>query len=97
MKAKAELLQRERFVFDDGAVVEMVVWRVPTPVVGSTHAFKYRLYYGVKGVRIIGYDNERPKGDHRHEDGREEAYAFQGLEQLVADFLADVERKRAES
>lgn len=97
MKAQAELLQRERFVFDDGAVVEMVVWRVPTPVVGSNHTFKYRLYYGVKGRRVIGYDNERPKGDHRHEDGREEVYEFRGLEQLVADFLAAVERKRVQS
>ncbi|AMN46448.1 hypothetical protein ACG33_04890 [Steroidobacter denitrificans] len=90
-------MQRERFEFDDGAVVEMVVWLVPSSVPGSAHHFKYRLYYGVSGKRVIGYDNERPKGDHRHEDGREEAYEFRGLEQLVADFLADVERKRAGS
>lgn len=96
MPPKAEPLQRDRFVYDDGAIVEMVVWSVPAPVVGSRHSFKYRLYYGVGGERIIGYDNERPKGDHRHIDGREEAYEFRGLEQLVADFLADVARKRAQ-
>jgi hypothetical protein len=41
---KAELLQRDRFVFDDGAVVEMVIWSEPTPVPGSAHRFKYRLH-----------------------------------------------------
>jgi hypothetical protein len=34
---KAELLQRDRIDFDDGAILEMVIWRVPTPVKGSTH------------------------------------------------------------
>jgi hypothetical protein len=29
---KAELLQRDRMDFDDGAILEMVIWRVPTPV-----------------------------------------------------------------
>src|SRR6266702_2994723 len=39
---KAELLQRDRMDFDDGAILEMVIWRVPTPVKGSTHHYKYR-------------------------------------------------------
>jgi hypothetical protein len=34
---KAELLQSDRMDFDDGAILEMVIWRVPTPVKGSTH------------------------------------------------------------
>jgi hypothetical protein len=36
---KARFLQRDRFAFDDGSVVEMVIWSVPTPVAGSTHAY----------------------------------------------------------
>jgi len=90
----AALLLRERFEFDDGAVVEMVIWSVPRPVVGSRHVFKYRLYYGRSGTRIVGYDNERPKGDHRHYRGREEPYRFTDVEKLVSDFLADVARER---
>jgi len=27
---------------------------------------KYSLFYGRAGSRIVGYDNERDKGDHRH-------------------------------
>jgi hypothetical protein len=38
----------------------------------------------------VGYDNERPKGDHRHVNGRELSYQFTTPEQLIADFLADV-------
>ncbi len=79
---------------DDGGVVEIVVWEVPQPVPGSLHSFKYRLYYGKDGKRIVGYDNERGKGDHRHVRGREYVYRFTTPEDLITDFLADVETAR---
>lgn len=91
---KSELLQRTRFDFDDGTIVEMVIWRLPKAVKGSDHSYKYRLFFGKAGRRILGYDNERPKGDLRHIEGREEPYAFRNVESLVRDFLADVERWR---
>jgi Family of unknown function (DUF6516) len=58
--------------------------------------YKYRLYYGRAGKRLVGYDNERGKGDHRHRRGREEPYCFTTVQQLMSDFLTDVaeERKR---
>ena len=58
------------------------------------HGFKYRLYFGRAGTRIVGYDNERGKGDHRHVLGREFSYRFTSPEQLISDFLADVEDAR---
>jgi hypothetical protein len=70
IQVKAELL------FDDGAIVEMVIWRVPRPVPPSRHSLKYSLFYGRLGVREVGYDNERGKGDHRHFQGSEETYRF---------------------
>ena len=72
----------------------MVIWQVPLPVAGSRHQYKYRLYYGRSGRRIVGYDNERGKGDHRHRHGREAAYRFTTVERLVRDFLADVTEER---
>lgn len=92
----AERLFYDKAVLPDGAIVEMVIWRVPEPVPPTTHGLKYRLYYGREGSRIVGYDNERGKGDHRHVEGREEAYQFVSAEKLVADFLADVHRIRGE-
>lgn len=86
----AILLHRERLDFDDGAVVEMVIWQLPEPIPGSRHRYKYRLYYGRAGKRIVGYDNERGKGDHRHLGNRELAYAFRDVATLVDDFWADV-------
>jgi hypothetical protein len=43
---KAELLFHQRIDYGDGAIVEMVLWRVPTAAPPSTHGLKYRLFYG---------------------------------------------------
>jgi hypothetical protein len=93
---KAELVFRLKHELDDGSIVEMVIWRVPHTVPGSHHGFKYRLYFGSGGKRLVGYDNEREKGDHRHALGRELPYRFTSPERLIADFLADVEEVRGQ-
>jgi hypothetical protein len=46
---KAELLFHQRIDYDDGAIVEMVLWRVPSSVPPSTHGLKYSLFYGRPG------------------------------------------------
>jgi Family of unknown function (DUF6516) len=73
-------------------------WRmlVPAPVAGSVHKFQYSLFYGTSGKRLVGYDNERGKGDHRHIEDRQERYVFKTVELLIADFLADVRGLRGE-
>ena len=90
----AELIFHQRVDYDDGAIVEMVLWRVPTAVPPSTHGLKYRLFYGRPGVRDVGYDNERGKGDHRHFQGIEAPYQFSTVEQLISDFWSDVRTLR---
>ncbi len=90
----ATLLHHEKRRFDDGAILEMTLWQVSPSVVGSTHGLKYSLFYGRPGARLVGYDNERGKGDHRHVMGEEEAYVFVSVRRLVADFLADVQMIR---
>lgn len=92
----AQLLFRHRQDFDDGAILEAILWKVTEPIGGGSHSYKYRLYYGYPGRRVVGYDNERGKGDHRHLQGREERYEFTGPEQLFDDFLADVAAARGE-
>jgi hypothetical protein len=93
---KAELLHSFKRTFTDGALVEMKVWRVPAPVPGSNHPYRYRLFYGYPGQRVVGYDNERGKGDHRHIEGHEEPYVFVSVERLLEDFIRDVEIRRIE-
>lgn len=94
---RARLLLRSKEVLSDGAIVEMIIWSVPTPVTGCRHRYKYRLYYGRGGVRLVGYDNERGKGDHRHLDGAEAFYDFTNVDRLVSDFLAAIRDRRKRS
>lgn len=76
----------------DGAIVQMVVWRLPQMDVERPHGLKYRLYCGRGGQCLVRYDNEAGKGDHRHYGDREESYTFTTLTTLLEDFRADVER-----
>jgi hypothetical protein len=94
---KATLLLRMRIAYAETAFAELVLWRVPQPVAGSTHAFKYRLAYIVDGVRVVRYDNEVGKGDHRHVGEKEYAYDFETPDRLIADFQRDITRWNREN
>lgn len=89
---KATLVARARIVYAENAFAELVLWKVPLPVAGSTHAFKYRLAYVVNGVCVLRYDNEVGKGDHRYFGGKESDYSFTTPEALLAAFERDIAR-----
>jgi hypothetical protein len=61
----AKLLIHRKRLFADGALSELTLWEVQKPAIGSRHRFKYSLFYGRPGKRMVGYDNEAEKGDHR--------------------------------
>jgi hypothetical protein len=88
--SRARLIRHRKRRYDDGMVLEMALWEVPAPVRGSRHRLKYSLFYGNGDGRLIGYDNEAGKGDHRHYGSHEEPYCFTTAERLLEDFLADV-------
>ena len=90
----AEQMINERHVVSENAFVEMVVWRLPSPVLGSYHGFKYRLTLVVKGCCVLRYDNEAGKGDHKHVDENEIPYVFTTPQALLDDFWNDVENWR---
>lgn len=92
---KAKLLIHERQVLSDSELVEMKIWQVPVAVDPSRHNYKYSLVYISGGVRIVGFDNERGKGDHVHLDGREYPYRFNGVDRLVEDFISEIEKQRS--
>ncbi|HEY5265015.1 MAG TPA: DUF6516 family protein [Steroidobacteraceae bacterium] len=92
----AVLAFHDKQVLPDGAIVEMKTWEVAVPVAGSAHKLKYSLFYGAGGKRLVGYDNERGKGDHRHIEDRQGKYAFKTVDLMIADFLADVRGLRGE-
>lgn len=90
----ALLLIDRKFVWPDGSIIQVRVWRLPQATPERPHGLKYSLLYGRSGQRLVGYDNETGKGDHRHYGDREEPYAFMSLQQLIDDFEADVRRER---
>jgi hypothetical protein len=92
-----ELVQDDRVKLDDSSFVEIVIWRIPRPVRGSRHGYKYRLALVANEVCVLRYDNEAGKGDHKHLGRREVPYLFTTLEKLVSDFWADVARLRGRS
>lgn len=87
-------MTRFKSVTADGALLELVLWKVPQPVPPTSHGYKYRAVYVVDGVRIVGFDNERGKGDYCHLDGAELPYTFTSVEQLIEDFIAAVDIRR---
>ena len=92
----AQIVFRDKFIYADGAIREMVIWRLPEPDDERPHGLKYRLFYGTPDKSIVRHDNERGKGDHRHYGDFKEPYLFSTVEQLIEDFSADIERHRGE-
>jgi hypothetical protein len=90
----ARLITRFKDITPERGVIEWVVWRVTQPVPPTTHGYKYRAVYAVNGQRLVGFDNERGRGDHCHLAGRQQPYRFSTVEQLVEDFIAAVAAAR---
>ncbi len=94
----ARLLYREKYIYSDGAIREMVLWQLPHKTADRPHGLKYRLYYGLgDGTCLVRFDNESGKGDHKHVGSLEESYRFIDVETLVAEFLAEIEKARSKS
>jgi len=94
---KAKLIVEEEAVYPDGSFVRLTAWLVPKPVPPSRHLYKYSFVYIVSGERVLGYDNERGKGDHRHRHGQETSITFSTLQDLVDEFLSEVSNLRGEA
>ncbi len=91
MAARALFYKKQTY---RGGIVEMVIWELPDGDAERPHGLKYRLVYAKDGQRLIGYDNERGKGDHRHLGDREFSYMFQSIERLAKDFFERREKVR---
>src|SRR5664279_571844 len=87
---KASRLFYDKARTRDGFIVEMTIWRLPRKDPERPHGLKYNLFFGRPGERLVGYDKERGKGDHKHVMSREFTYRFRSVEQLMKDFLSDV-------
>ena len=91
----AILLRREKYVDADGDLVELVLWQVPRSA-AYPDGIRYRLAFVLAGTTkpAVLYDNHHPKGHHRHRGAAQIAYPFATIDQLLVDFLADVQRAK---
>jgi hypothetical protein len=94
---KATLVARTRIVYAENAFAELVLWKVPLPVMSSTHTFKYRLAYVVNGACTVRYDNEVGRGDHRHFGDEESNHSFTTPNELLPSFGRDIARWNLEN
>jgi len=92
MRRRATLVIDRKMTFDDGSIVQAIVWELPIPLKGSPHRYKYRLYFGRQGECLVRFDNEQGKGDHKHVMGAEVPYTFRDISTLLKDFRDEIER-----
>lgn len=85
MSPKASLLIHEKYPDEHGNIAEVKIWIVPVSE-HHPHGYKYSLVYIVKGKRVIGFDNERGKGNHQHIGGVESPYLFKTIDTLLKDY-----------
>ena len=93
-KQCALLLQHDDIYDEECWRMIIKVWKVPASRT-SPEGIDYSLsLISPEGERVVGYDNHWPKGHHRHVSSEEGPYAYSGIDDLVADFKADVLRVR---
>ena len=90
----AQLMLKDRRVVSEDTFVDMVVWRLPFPLPGSRHRFKYRLALVVNDRCALRYDNEQGKGDHKHIGDYEMPFVFTTIQDLLNNFWHDVDNWR---
>ncbi|MCM0606985.1 MAG: hypothetical protein KA715_12920 [Xanthomonadaceae bacterium] len=72
---------------EEVAIAELKIFDVPeSPHYPEGRKFSLFLVWRESGEVIVGFDNHKPKGPHLHRNGREEAYEFKDVSQLVEDF-----------
>ena len=88
--SRAVKVLHEKIRTAKGVVVEFKVWQVPKSE-DYPEGVKYSFFATNSGKVLIGYDNHRPKGHHRHFAGKEWPYDFGGFDKLRQDFARDLE------
>ena len=86
---RAVKVMHEKIRTAEDVVVELKVWRIPKST-NYPEGVKYSFFATHSGKVLVGYDNHKPKGHHRHFAGEEEPYDFDGFDKLRHDFETDL-------
>ena len=88
------LVFHRKKITDEGDIIERKVWKIDKSK-DFPEGIKYSLVYIHKNKKLLGYDNEKSKGHHKHYFGKEKPYAFIDDKKLISDFYEDVRRLRS--
>ncbi len=95
----AKLRYHLKRIFPEGDIVEIKIWEAPKSE-DFPEGVKYSMVYAKAEEdgyrRVLGYDNEKRKGHHKHFFDKEEEIEFTSWEDLVRMFLEDVKKLRRE-
>jgi hypothetical protein len=89
----AALIERSKLVFPDGSIMEIVIWKVPEPVPGSAHLFKYRLFYGRNEIELSVSTMNAARGIIATSTAWN-PYAFTSTDALLSDFRKEIVKRR---
>lgn len=74
------------------AIFEMIVWQIPRSA-AYPEGVKYRAWFSEDGITLFGFDNHEPKGPHLHIRKTEIGYLFRGVDELMKDIRAMIEKE----
>ena len=90
-----KLLVHNRYRTKEDDLIEIKIWKVPKS--GEfPDEIKYSLTFIHKKERLVGYDNERTKGHHKHIKGKEIKNEFKNYSKLIEEFNEDVKNIQKE-
>lgn len=92
--ARARLILHDKQVEEDGSIIEVKIWSVPSSSL-YPGGVKYSLVYIQGGSRMLGYDNAHGH-HHRHYLRKSEPYRFTNIQTLFRDFRRNLKRIRRE-
>jgi len=93
MEVKLIYYDKSKTKEDD--LIEIKIWNVPESK-DFPDEIKYSLAFIHKGERLIGYDNEKTKGHHKHIRNKEIEIEFKNTNQVIEDFKRDIENIQKE-
>ncbi|MBL7148180.1 MAG: hypothetical protein ISS82_05120 [Nanoarchaeota archaeon] len=92
---EVRLIVKNKFKTKEGDIIEIKIWKVPKSK-EFPNEIKYSLAFIHKGERLIGYDNERTKGHHKHIRNKKIEIEFQDYIKLIKQFNEDIKNIKEE-
>ena len=89
----AKLVYYDKETTSEGDIIEWKIWQVDKSK-DFPEGIKYSLVYIHNSIRLLGYDNEKSKGHHKHYFDKEILFGFENIEKLFIAFELDIEKLR---